>query len=118
MADTIRQKRVSQAIMRTVSTILLREYGDGPIASAMVSRVRITSDLREATIYFTCYGDADREEVETLLGEEASRIRFLMAREISHLKHVPELTFRFDDGVEKMMNLERVFDKIKKERDE
>ncbi len=117
MAESVRQQRVNQAILRTVSVIILREYGDSSIGNVIVSRVKVSPDLRFATVYYKLLSEATPKAlVDEALKSEIRHIRFLLAKEINHLKNVPDLTFVFDTEIDKMMKMEALFDSIKKEK--
>ncbi len=118
MAESVRQQKVCQAILRSLSTILLAEYGGSPIASAVVNRVKVTPDLRTATVYYTIMGKESREKLKSAFEEETKRIRFRLAKAISHIKFMPEIKFVYDDHAEEALRIEKLLDTISQERDE
>lgn len=67
-----------------------------------VTEVRMSRDLKYATIWVSVFGDggAKRETVQ-LLNEDAQRIRYLLAERI-RLRRIPELLFQLDDTLERV----------------
>jgi len=118
MADSVRQRRVREAIFRTLSNIIMHEYGATNLASVLISKVTVTPDLRVATVYYTLFGDTEREPVVEAFDRENKTIRYLLSKQISHLKHMPELRFRYDEHQEESIRLEKIFDQIKRDKDE
>ncbi len=120
MAGEVRQKRIAQAILRIVSTLVLKEFGDSPVSSITLQRVKVSPDLRVATLYYTVYDESIKISVAAALDERVRFIRGAIAKELRHLRFIPEIRFRYDETVEEMMRLEQIFseERIKREQKE
>ena len=66
MADSARARRLAKRIVAIVATELQHQVKDPRLAMVTITDARLTPDLREATVFYTVYGD------EPLLAQEAS----------------------------------------------
>jgi len=118
MTGTVRRERVAQAIRKNLSLILLREYGDTPLAGLVIQEVSASPDLREATVRYSLMPGVPRKFTQDKLAEEEKRIRYLLAKEMRHLKFAPDLHFRFDETAESVVRLQELLDTLSRERGE
>lgn len=117
MAGEIRQNRVSTAIKRFMSTLILSEYGDSPISMVTIHKVTVTADLRMAKIYYTIFGSENNKAAQEFFDKQTKNFRFRVASHIKNLKFAPEIKFIFDDSVEKIIRIEKLLDSIKSEKE-
>ena len=92
-----RARRLAETIRRLVGEWLEAELADqtGPLVT--VTDVRVTGDLRHASIFFTVLGDEpERAAAEAWLAGSTSRARTFVARQL-RLRHAPTLEFVSDD---------------------
>jgi ribosome-binding factor A len=78
--------------------------------------VRVSPDLQQARVYYTTIGDdkARRESARAL-----DRAMPFLRRQIGQrlrLKRVPELTFFYDESIEKGDRVERILQELQAER--
>jgi ribosome-binding factor A len=118
VAGSVRQQRVAQAITRGISVLLLQEFGDTDLAFVTIQRVKVSSDLGVATIYYTTYGDQSREKVAEAFEKHRRFMRGQIGKQLRHLRTVPELRFLYDNATDEIMRLEKIFDEAKRERQE
>jgi ribosome-binding factor A len=103
-APSQRQLRVGEVIRRALSEILARgEVHDPELAhvSVTVSEVRMSPDLRQATVFVLPLGGVNTAEVVRALGRNRAEIRRLVTGRID-LKFSPELAFRADSRFDQM----------------
>ncbi len=96
--------RMEETIRREISELFLREVKDPRLGFCTVTRVRLSADMKYATVYMTFAG---REE-EGLAGAKSATP--FLRREISRrlgLRYSPQLRFIFDEEWE---NLESLLD--------
>lgn len=117
MAGSVRQQRVAQAIFKNLSVILIREYGGTPLGGLVIQEVRVSPDLRNATVHYALMPGTPRRLAQDRLDEEMKRIRYLLAREIRHIKFMPELDFRFNERAEEENRLQELLDGLSRERE-
>ena len=100
---SIRQLRVCEIIRKELSGILIRSDMRAPELSGMaisIAEVRISPDLRHATVYVVPLGGRHCAAVAAALNRERKWLRGQLSRHV-RLRSVPSLTFapdtRFDD---------------------
>ncbi|MGY1609058.1 ribosome-binding factor A, partial [Geodermatophilus sp. SYSU D00700] len=58
MADPARARKLAVRIRQIVSSAIESQIKDPRLGMVTVTDARVTSDLREATVFYTVYGDA------------------------------------------------------------
>ncbi len=94
-----RQLRVGELIRHAIADVLVRgEIIDDVITRHVVTvpEVRLSPDLKVATVYVMPLGGKDGEAVIKALASHAKYLRGLVARRVT-LKFVPQFRFRLDD---------------------
>ena len=116
---TKRIQRVNELILRALGEIILKEYDFMKVDGVTITSVDTSKDLRAAKVCFSTYkGDQDTALiVQNQLNSEQSRIRRLLAKNI-RLKYLPELSFKYDGSQLKLAQLDVLFQKIKKEKND
>ena len=96
--------------------IIEREIQDPRIGLATVTGVKASPDLRHARVFVTVLaGEDERQKTIEGLKSAASYIRRSLSKRLHHLKRIPELTFGYDESVEKGIRIEELLEKIKSE---
>ncbi|MFF2377515.1 30S ribosome-binding factor RbfA [Streptomyces xiamenensis] len=118
MADKARAKRLADLIREVIAQKLQRGIKDPRLGTRVtITDTRVTGDLREATVFYTVYGDeSDREEVAAGLNSAKGMLRSAVGA-AAGVKHTPSLEFVPDALPETARNLEHLFDQAR-ERDE
>lgn len=99
---TRRTERVSNLIRQEISELLREQVNDPRLVSLIsVTRVSTSRDLRHAKVFVSTLGD-ETNKSELLQGFTAASgfLRRELARRL-RLKHIPELSFHFDDSIER-----------------
>ncbi len=96
MTDAARARRLADRIRVVVAETVERGVKDPRLGFVTITDARVTSDLREATVYYTVYGD-DAARTDTALALESAKgvIRAEIARQC-RLRYTPSLTFSPD----------------------
>lgn len=115
--ESSRPKRVAEAIKNELSILLLQKVADPRLSAALISRVVVTPDLKQAKIYFTV--PAGTPSGPTLKGMNRARgfFRSHLAK-LLNLRYTPELLFYYDNLNEEVDRIETLFREIKKERND
>lgn len=114
-----RQLRAGELIRHALAEVLREsEVADPALAgvSVTVSEVRMSPDLRHATVFAQPLGGEKADEVISGLNRIS---RFLRGR-IGHmtaLKFTPDLNFRHDESFETAAAMDKLFDKPEVQRD-
>ena len=110
-----RMLRVAEMIRHRLSEMLIRgEIHDDTLAGHVITipEVRITADLKIATVYVMPLGGVGAREVITALAENKRFIRAEVARTIN-LKYAPDLRFKFDEMFDEAARIDRLLDSPK-----
>jgi ribosome-binding factor A len=110
---TRRTERLIQVIHIEISD-LLRKHINDPRLNGLISvtGVSISKDLKNATVLISALCDnADKKEILRGFTSAAGFLR----RELAHrlnIRVTPELSFEFDDSIERGVNLVNLIEKI------
>jgi len=96
--ETRRTRRLADVIHKEVANLLLRNLADPSLRWVTITRVNVTRDLRQAVILYSCIDEDQLELAAKALQRAKGLIRSHLGREL-HLRHVPELEFKFDKGL-------------------
>ena len=91
--DAARTRRLAERIAVIVAELLERRIKDPRLGFVTVTEVRLTSDWREATVYYTVLGSEEEQaETATALHSATGVIRSEVGRLIG-LRHTPSIEF-------------------------
>ena len=97
MADNARAKRLADLIREVVAEKLHRGIKDPRLGSHVtVTDTRVTGDLREATVFYTVYGDDEERQAAAAGLESAKGVLRTAVGAAAGVKHTPSLTFVAD----------------------
>lgn len=108
--ETQRQLRVGEQLRHVLSALLIGGDVHDPTlaeASLTISEVRMSRDLRRATVYLTELGGGLRAETRASLERAVPFLRGEIARRM-HLKYAPDLLFRLDPSFEEAARIDRL----------
>lgn len=114
-----RQLRVGELIRHALSEMLSRgDIHDDVLASHVVTipQVRMSPDLKLATIYVMPLGGRDLEPVIAALNTHRKFIRSEVAHRIA-MKYAPDIRFRADETFDEAMRIDRLLDSETVKRD-
>jgi ribosome-binding factor A len=111
-----RSSRVAEAIKNELSTILISKVRDPRLQGVNFSRVEVADDLSLARIFFTVLG-GPKEVKEAGIGLERAKgfMRSHIAKTLN-LRFTPVLQFKYDKIMEKVAELDEIFQEIANER--
>ena len=107
---TQRQLRVGELVRHAIAEILARgEVHDPVLASHTVTvpEVRMSPDLKLATVYVAALGGKDEKAVLAALDNSRKMLRGEVARRIN-LRFAPDLRFRRDDRFDEAERIDRL----------
>ena len=105
-----RQLRVGELIRHAVADMLSRGDVHDPVIEAhmiTVPEVRMSPDLRLATVYVMPLGGRDEEDVLGALDRNKKYVRGEIARRVN-LKFAPEIRFRIDERFDEAERIEKL----------
>lgn len=107
-APSQRQLRVGELIRHKLAEMLARgDIHDDVIAAHVITvpEVRLSPDLKLATVYVVTLGDTDTKEVIEALNRNKRYIRGEVARAVN-LKFAPDIRFRRDETFEEASRID------------
>ncbi len=116
--ESVRQKKVADKVQQLVSLVIDRKIKDPDKGFVTITHVKMSPDLRIASVYFTVLGDeSETERSLAALNRAKNYIRNEIAPELK-MRFVPDLRFFVDDTMAYAKKIERLLENIKKEDDE
>jgi ribosome-binding factor A len=110
--------RLQQLILEIAAEALQRERHDPRLELVSFTRVKLTSDLLSATLWWSCLAkDKGREKTEAALEGIRPLLQREVARELS-IRVTPILSLKFDPTLERAQRLDDIFQKLREERGE
>jgi ribosome-binding factor A len=94
--DPARARKLGDRIAQIVAEMLERRVKDPRLGFVTVTEARVTGDLREATVFYTVYGNAEEQAgTAAALASATGLIRSEVGRQTG-LRHTPSLAFELD----------------------
>jgi len=108
-----RIERVNNLIRQEVSELLQRQVKDPRLGGFVaITEVSATPDLKQARVFVSCLGDREEQEkILSVLTAAAGFFRNELAKRIK-LRCVPELTFQWDNSIERGAHLLELINKV------
>ncbi len=113
MADPARARKLAVRIRQIVSAAIESQIKDPRLGMVTVTDARVTSDLREATVFYTVYGDAAQaEDSARALASATGVLRSTVGRQTG-IKFVPTLSFVADVVPETARELDAALERVR-----
>ena len=113
MADPARARRLAVRIRQIVSNTLEMQIKDPRLGMVTITDARVTSDLREATIFYTVYGsDEEIADSAVALASATGVLRSTVGRQTG-IKFVPTLAFVADIVPDTARELEEALERAR-----
>ena len=108
-----RAQRVAETIHQEISNLLIKGLKDPRIGFVTITSVDVTSDLRQAKVYFTLMGSQDdRQQNQSGLDSSASYVRQQLGK-VLRLRYIPEIHFIYDASVDYGQHIEKLLSEVK-----
>ena len=108
--------RMESLIKEEVSSIFLHSLHDPEYGFITITNVKLTHDLKIATIYLSILNKENREEILEKIKAKTGLIRKELAGRI-RIKFIPELRFFLDDTLDYVEKIEDLIKKIHEKDD-
>lgn len=106
-----RKNRVAGLLQEAISEIITLKIKDPRVQGVTVTEVKMSGDLKSATVYFSSLADGKAEDHKKGLENAAGYIRRLLREELS-LKYIPELSFFYDTAFDNFARINKLLKKI------
>ncbi len=114
-----RKDRVSELLVQAISDIIRLKIKDPRVQGVTITEVKMSADLKSATVYFCSLMDGMAAEHKKGLDTAAGFIRKSLRSELD-LKYIPELSFFYDSSFDNFVKIDKILKEIDTEpaRDE
>ena len=108
-----RIERINNLIRQEISELLQREVKDPRLSHFVaVTEVSTSADLRHAKVFVSCISSKEeREEMLNALTAASGFFRRELTKQL-RLRRIPELSFHWDDSIERGDRLLRLMDQL------
>src|SRR5437870_10057543 len=113
MADPARARKLAVRIRQIVSAAIEMQIKDPRLGMVTVTDAKVTNDLREATVFYTVYGD-EQEVADSAkaLASATGVLRSTVGRQTG-IKFVPSLAFVADVVPDTARELEEALERVR-----
>lgn len=111
-----RQLKVGENVRHALTGLIQRNAITDPDLEGVVlsvTEVRMSPDLKIASVYVTAFGRDDMQPLIKALARNAKYIRGAVAKDLRQMKYMPEFRFRADDSFD---NFERINKLLKSDK--
>jgi len=114
-----RSERTSKLIQREISALLEREVNDPRLSKFVsVTEVTLSSDLMHAKVYVsTLASEVNKEDLLAGFNKASGFLRKELATHL-RLKQMPELSFHYDDSIERGARLLKLMGELSSKKDD
>ena len=113
MADPARARKLAVRIRQIVSAAIESHIKDPRLGMVTVTDARVTSDLREATVFYTVYGDETQvADSAAALASATGVLRSTVGRQTG-IKFVPTLAFVADHVPDTARELDEALERVR-----
>jgi len=114
---TMRTEKVNDLIRDNLSQIFQRELSIKEGVFVSIVKVETTPDLKNARVYLSVFPTKEKVYTKKTIEHENSQLQKKLNQTLK-MKILPRLEFIIDDKQEKISEIEKVFEQIKKEKEE
>jgi ribosome-binding factor A len=111
-----RPHRVAELLRERLALILLHKCADPRLKELTLTEVEMSPDLKQARVFYVARETTDPEQVQMALDKALGFIKQEVARE-HLLRLMPEFIFLPDTGLDRAVQLERLFEEAKVHKD-
>lgn len=111
-----RVERVAAQLRQEISQIIIRDLKDPRVEMASISDVKLSPDLRNATVKVSVVGEPDHQEA-AIEGLQHARgfIRREIGARLTNLRFAPELRFELDRGIAYSVRVSQLLREVSEE---
>ena len=104
---------MAETIHKEISSLLIKGLKDPRIGFVTITSVDVTSDLRQARVYYTLMASQDdRRGTKAGLDSFSSYIRQHLGRQL-HMRFIPEIRFEYDASFDYGQKIEKLLSEVK-----
>jgi ribosome-binding factor A len=115
VVDVARARKLAVRIREVVASTLELQVKDPRLGMVTITDAKVTPDLREATLYYTVYGDANARQESAQALESAKGVLRATVGKQTGVRYTPSLTFIADVVPENAGRIEELLAKARAE---
>ena len=115
MVDVARARKLAVRIREVVAATLETQVKDPRLGMVTITDAKLTPDLREATLYYTVYGDATERADSAAALESAKGVLRSTVGKQTGVRYTPSLAFIADVVPETAAGIEALLEKARVE---
>ncbi|WP_211924126.1 30S ribosome-binding factor RbfA [Coxiella endosymbiont of Amblyomma nuttalli] len=108
-----RQQRMADLIHHQLAVLLKKEVQDPRLARISLTAVLLSSDLKQAKIFYTLLKSEERKTIQKALNKAIGYLRCLLAQATT-LRYVPQLQFAYDESLERAERISSLINRVTK----
>lgn len=108
---SIKIERIASELVKQISYILAMEIKDSDIKFVTVTDCKVSNDLSFAKVYVTVFDKDKKDSAIKALNNARGFIRRELANRID-IRHIPELSFVYDESIAYGKSIEDIIEKI------
>lgn len=113
MTDTARARKLADRIQVIVAETLERRIKDPRLGFVTITDTRVTGDLREATVFYTVYGDETEQSATAAALESAKGILRSEVGRQTGVRFTPSLAFVADAVPDNARHIDELLDRAR-----
>jgi ribosome-binding factor A len=113
VADNARARKLADRIQVVVAETLDRRIKDPRLGFVTITDARVTGDLREATVFYTVYGDEEERTASAAALESAKGVLRSEVGRQTGVRFTPSLTFVPDALPESARTIDHLLDEAR-----
>jgi ribosome-binding factor A len=115
MVDVARARKLAVRIREVVASTLELQVKDPRLGMVTITDAKVTPDLREATLFYTVFGDAQARQESAMALESAKGVLRATVGKQTGVRYTPSLTFIADVVPETAGRIEELLAKAREE---
>lgn len=112
---SIKTDRINSTLVKEISYILETEVKDQDIKFVTITDCKVTNDLSFAKVYFTVLKEDRKKETLKALKNASGFIRHELMDRVD-IRHIPELSFVYDESIDYGKKIENIIESIHEEK--
>ena len=112
---SVKTDRIGSNLVKEISYILANDIKDKDINFVTITDCKVTNDLSFAKVYYTVFDLDKKKEIDDALKNASGYIRHLLCDRVD-IRHIPELTFVYDESIEYGKKIENIIEEIHEEK--
>jgi ribosome-binding factor A len=106
-----RKNRVAELLLQAISDMVILKIKDPRVQGITITEVRLSGDLKTASVYFSSLTDGKAEDHKKGLENAAGFIRRQLRSELD-LKYIPELSFFYDTSFDNFTHINKLLKQL------